>query len=63
MLLNERVVDRRYLSTEEAVMYIGLSRWTLLRLSKERRLPATVIGSRVLYDVLDLDQLMKENIK
>ena len=49
---------KRYLPYADARAYTGLSRITLWRLSKGK-LPVVKIGRRCLFDVHDLDRLLK----
>lgn len=51
--------DHRYLSTKQAVEYLGLSsRASLYSLNTRKQLPFIRLGRRVLYDRLKLDEFL-----
>ena len=56
MALKQR--DRRLVGVTVAGEYAGLSPWTLRRRAYDGRLTSYKIGTRLLFDIADLDQLI-----
>lgn len=46
------------LSTQEAAIYLGVTRWTIRQLRVTRELPYVPIGNRALFDPADLRELV-----
>lgn len=53
---------RRLMNALEAMEYLGhISRMTLWRLAQEKKLRTVRIGSRVMYDIADLEKFVRQN--
>ncbi len=56
--------NNKYLSAKEAIAYIGnISRTTLYRIVKDGEIPVIEIGSRIVFDPVDLDKFLKRKKK
>ena len=52
-------LKKRYCSIKEVSDYTSLPTATLYEWTSQRRIPSIKIGRRVLFDLCDIDQLMK----
>jgi predicted DNA-binding transcriptional regulator AlpA len=57
--MSATTIEPRYLSTKEAELYTGMSRWSLHRARGRGELNPRRIGSAVRFDRLELDRWMK----
>lgn len=55
------IIERRYISLTEAQTYSGLSRDTLERLARERRLTVFRPRGKRMFDLIELDRLIRES--
>jgi excisionase family DNA binding protein len=54
--------DKQYLCVDDATTYLGnISRTTLYRKVKYGDIPCINIGSRVMFEISDLDKYMRKN--
>lgn len=51
--------EKMTMKTEEAFLYLGISRTTFYKLVKDGKIPFTEIGSVKLYRVSDLDEFLR----
>lgn len=51
-------MKRRLLSVEEAAIYLGVRKSTMYVWAWKRQIPSVKMGRRLLFDRLDLDQLI-----
>jgi len=55
--------ENRLLSIPEVARFLGISQSTLYTLVSQQRVPFVKVGSRVLFDPVQLDQWIKLNTK
>ncbi len=56
----ESACQPRYIQMKTAVIYCGMSRWTIQKWVLEKGLRRHKVGRTVLFDVKDLDAFMQE---
>lgn len=54
---------KRWLTNEEAMEYLGLSRSTLNRYRMEGKIPYSKVGQNVYYRLEDIEELLEENLR
>jgi len=55
--------ENRLLSIPEVARFLGISQHTLYTMVSQRRIPSVKVGSRVLFDPVQLDQWIKQKTK
>jgi len=54
-----RGIEKRWLSTKEACWYTSLSRNTLYKLLKEKKIKANKVGRKLLWDRYSIDKFLE----
>ena len=52
-------VEKRLIGVKEAAIYLGIQRSTLYSWAERRRIPSVKMGTRLLFDLQDLDRLIE----
>ena len=52
-------LQKRLIGVDEASQYLGIQRSTLYSWAERRRIPSVKMGTRLLFDLHDLDELIE----
>ncbi len=55
---DKKIMNTRYVSVKEISEYTSIADKTLYEWASQEKIPSIKIGSRVLFDLNDIDQLM-----
>ena len=60
---DEAAFEKKWLTNEEAMEYLGLSRSTLHRWRKSGKIPYSKVGRNVYYRLEDIREMLEENLR